>query len=98
MSVPAHRWGLVAASFLAFASSVAGAAQAARNPVAILTPDDVIVVSEESRLSSDPYDIIQSNLDFVNALFAEHVDAGEVSTEALKSYYVDYYLAEVNNG
>ena len=41
----------------------------------ILTPDDVIVVSEESRLSSDPYDIIQSNLDFVNALFAERAAA-----------------------
>ena len=64
----------------------------------ILTPEDVIVVSESSRHSDDPYDIIQSNIDFLNALFNEQVSPDEVSAEAIKSYYVDYYLAQVNNG
>src|SRR5688572_12066025 len=64
----------------------------------IMTPDDVIVVTEASRLSDGPYDILQSNIDFLNALFNERLTHGEVSADALQSYYVDYYLAQVNNG
>jgi len=67
-------------------------------PASILTPDDSIIVSKNSIESDDPYDIIWANIDFVNALFAEHIGKDEVSREALKSYYVDYYLAQVNNG
>lgn len=65
---------------------------------AILTPDDSIVVSRESIGSKDPYDVIWSNIDFVNALFDEKIKKEEVSREALMSYYVDYYLAQMSNG
>lgn len=64
----------------------------------ILTPDDAIIVPKNAIESDDPYDIIQENIDFLNALFGEHLGKDEVSREALKSYYVDYYLAQVNNG
>lgn len=59
---------------------------------------DKIVVSEESFNSEEQYDIIHSNIDYVNALFNEYFYKNEVSDDALKSYYVDYYLAQVNNG
>lgn len=57
-----------------------------------------IVVQKSSYDSDDEYEIIYSNIDFLNSLFGEHLKASEVSQDALKSYYVDYYLAQVNNG
>ncbi|MFV0478456.1 MAG: DUF4375 domain-containing protein [Parahaliea sp.] len=57
-----------------------------------------IVVSQESHNSTDPYDLIYSNIQFLNALFDDYVYTAEVSREALKSYYIDYYLGQVNNG
>lgn len=57
-----------------------------------------IVVSRDSLESEDPYDVIMSNVSFVNALFNEGLQHDEISDEALQSYYVDYYLAQVMNG
>jgi len=57
-----------------------------------------IIVSRQSFLSQDPYDVIQSNLSFVNYLLQEHFRPDELSRAALVSYYVDYYLSQVNNG
>ncbi len=57
-----------------------------------------IVISQESYHSDDPYEVIYANINYLNALFAEYVRPDEVSDDALKSYYVDYYLAQVNNG
>lgn len=34
----------------------------------------------------------------MNALLAEHLRLEEIAPDALRSYYVDYYLAQVNNG
>jgi len=59
---------------------------------------DAIVVSDPSFRSDEPDDIVNSNISFVNALFEEYLTADEVSPDALRSYYVDYYLAQVNNG
>lgn len=59
---------------------------------------DRVTVSKDSFESHDPYEIIQSNIDFINDLFQEHVRYEEVCIDSLKSYYVDYYLAQVNNG
>jgi hypothetical protein len=64
----------------------------------ILTPEDSIIVSRDSIESSDDYDVISSNIDFLNALFAEYIGTEEVSRDARLSYYVDYYLAQMNNG
>lgn len=59
---------------------------------------DRILVSKQSIDSSDSYDVIMSNIDSLNALFERYVEYQEVSTDALYSYFVDYYLAQVNNG
>ncbi len=59
---------------------------------------DAVVVSDKSFHSDDPAEIVESNISFVNALFEEYLTAEEVSPNALRSYYVDYYLAQVNNG
>jgi len=56
------------------------------------------MVSAESFASADAYDIVASNIETVNGLFAEHLRSEEVPQDALRSYYVDYYLAQVNNG
>jgi hypothetical protein len=60
--------------------------------------DQSVIVSDQSFASTDPYDIISSNIELVNALFGEHLRADEIAPDALRSYYVDYYLAQVNNG
>ena len=64
----------------------------------ILSPDDVVMVLDEALTSEDPYDIIQSNIDVVNALMEGYLKEDEISRRALMSYYADYYLAQVNNG
>lgn len=43
-------------------------------------------------------EIIWGNIDTVNSLFTIYVNEDEICQEALCSYYVDYYLAQVNNG
>jgi hypothetical protein len=57
-----------------------------------------VIVSDRSYHSDDPYAIIQSNISFVNALFQAYIYPTEISADALRSYYVDYYLAQCNNG
>jgi len=60
--------------------------------------DPSVIVSDQSVASADPYDIVYANIEFVNALFGEHLRADEIAPDALRSYYVDYYLTQVNNG
>ncbi|MFM2447765.1 MAG: hypothetical protein RIS44_215 [Pseudomonadota bacterium] len=60
--------------------------------------DQSVVLSSESVESGDPYDIIYSNITFLNALRAEHFRQDELPHRGLQSYYVDYYLSQVNNG
>jgi hypothetical protein len=60
--------------------------------------DQSVIVSDQSFASTEPYDIISSNIELVNALFGEHLRADEIPPDALRSYYVDYYLAQVENG
>lgn len=64
----------------------------------ILTPEDAILVSDSSMASAETYDVLNSNISVVNALMGEHLRETEISRAALKSYYVDYYLGQVNNG
>ncbi len=59
---------------------------------------EAVVVSDTSLRSDDPSKIVESNISFLNALFEEYLTAEEVSADALRSYYVDYYLAQMNDG
>ncbi len=57
-----------------------------------------ILVTSESLEDGDSYSIIESNMDTVNALVDRLVEYEEITPEALKSYFVDYYLAQMMNG
>lgn len=61
-------------------------------------PLDAVIVSIDAMGSDDPCDLISSNIDVVNALLNEHLNPDEISIDALRSYYVDYFLSQLNNG
>lgn len=61
-------------------------------------PPDTIVVLADSVDRDDPEVIVGSNVFFVNLLFEEYLRPDEIPSDALRSYYADYYLAQVNNG
>ena len=48
--------------------------------------------------ADDPQRIVVSNAAFVDALFAAHLTADEIAPDALRSYFVQYYLAQMENG
>lgn len=56
-----------------------------------------VIVSTDSINSIDPYDIIDSNISFINLLREEGFE-GELCPEAQISYYTDYYHSQVKNG
>nr|WP_294784197.1 DUF4375 domain-containing protein [uncultured Flavobacterium sp.] len=57
-----------------------------------------IIVSDVAYNDTDVYEIIGSNIFVVNLLLQEGADEEQLSKDALASYYVDYYLAQYNNG
>ena len=66
--------------------------------MAQLTDADSIVVSTTSTASSDETDVVESNVSFVNALFGELLRAEQLAQDALRSYYVDCFYAQLMNG
>lgn len=48
--------------------------------------------------SSDPYDIVYSNVRFLNGLLERHLNNAELCPQALTSYHVDFYFAQIQNG
>jgi hypothetical protein len=59
---------------------------------------DPIVVTADSFASGDAQELVQSNIEFVGILFSKLLRPAEISHDAFVSYYIDYYLAQVNNG
>ena len=57
-----------------------------------------IIVSKESLRSLDLNKIINSNIQYITKLFQHNVPDTEICEEALKSYYVDYYLSHIKYG
>lgn len=43
-------------------------------------------------------DVVDANVDVVNAMYAELLDVGEIAPSALRSYYVDFYLTQALDG
>ncbi|AOT05334.1 hypothetical protein ASPU41_04140 [Arthrobacter sp. U41] len=43
-------------------------------------------------------DVVDANVDVVNAMYAELLDLGEIAPNALRSYYVDFYLTQSLGG
>lgn len=57
-----------------------------------------IVISIDSFHSENKYDIVSSNNEFITKLFQNNIEEDKISENALKSYYVDYYLSHINYG
>ena len=57
-----------------------------------------IIISKESFDSQDPHKIIDSNIQYLTKLFQQNIPDSEICEEALKSYYVDYYLSHIKYG
>lgn len=61
-------------------------------------PSTAIVISRNSFDSDDAYAPIQSNISFINAQLDQWLRPDEIAAEAMCSYYVDFYVAQVENG
>ncbi len=59
---------------------------------------DHVILTRKSLKSKTSYDVIQCNIDVVNYLLEEGAEMTELSPEALASYHVDFYQAQVSNG
>jgi hypothetical protein len=57
-----------------------------------------ILIKNELFHSKEKYDRVTGLTDFVNLLFENYFYQHEIPTEALESYYVDYYNQEVIHG
>nr|WP_199002949.1 hypothetical protein [Flavobacterium sp. ASV13] len=57
-----------------------------------------ILVSKNAFESSEPYDLINSNISVINLLREEDVNDDDLHEDALISYYVDYYVSQYKNG
>ena len=55
------------------------------------------VLTRES-LNGGNVDVVDNNVDVVNAMYAELLDAEEIAANALRSYYVDFYLTQSLGG
>ncbi|WP_249777222.1 hypothetical protein [Arthrobacter sp. C9C5] len=59
--------------------------------------DHAPVLTRES-LNGGNVDVVDNNVDVVNAMYAELLDAEEIAANALRSYYVDFYLTQSLGG
>ena len=57
-----------------------------------------IIISIASFNSDNKYDIVSSNSQYITKLFQNNIEEDKISEDALKSYYVDYYLSHVLHG
>ncbi len=57
--------------------------------------ENEIIISIESFHSQNEHDIIYSNSQYITKLFQNNVEEDKISEDALKSYYVDYYLSHI---
>lgn len=55
------------------------------------------VLTREAINGSDA-DVVDANVDVVNAMYAGLLDIGEIAPSALRSYYVDFYLTQSLGG
>jgi len=58
-------------------------------------PMNDIVISIDSFHSENKHDIVSSNNQYITKLFQNNIEEDKISEDALKSYYVDYYLSHV---
>lgn len=56
----------------------------------------VVLTAESAGASNE--DVVDANVTVVNAMYAELLDAPEIAPDALRSYYVDFYLTQALGG
>jgi hypothetical protein len=56
----------------------------------------VVLATESAEAANE--DVVDSNVTVVNAMYAELLDAPEIAPNALRSYYVDFYLTQALAG
>jgi len=57
-----------------------------------------IIVSESSLKNYYFNDIVHSNIEYITKLFQKDIKENYICEDALKSYYVDYYLSHIKHG
>ena len=57
-----------------------------------------IIISIDSFHSKNEHDIVSSNNQYITKLFQNDMEEDKISEDALKSYYVDYYLSHIQYG
>ena len=57
-----------------------------------------IIVSESSLKNYYFHDIVHSNIEYITKLFQKNIKEDYICEDALKSYYVDYYLSHIKHG
>ncbi|MBW3518654.1 hypothetical protein [Flavobacterium sp. NKUCC04_CG] len=57
-----------------------------------------IIISENAFNSTDPYQVILSNISVINVLREEGIEDSELFDDALISYLVDYYFTQTTAG
>jgi len=56
-----------------------------------------IIVSNESIYSNEIFHLIQSNIQYITKLFQSNIADDNIAEDALKSYYIDYYLSHIQH-
>jgi len=57
-----------------------------------------IIVSKKSLHNYHFHDIVDSNIEYITKLFQQNIKENDICEDALKSYYVDYYLSHIKHG
>lgn len=57
-----------------------------------------IIISIDSFHSQNEHDIVSSNSQYITKLFQHNIQEDKISEDALKSYYIDYYLSNIQHG
>ena len=68
-----------------------------KQPRQTLSKDSIVVLASSVE-DEESGDIIQSNIAFVDMLVGEYLERKEIAPDALRSYHVDSFLAEFENG
>lgn len=61
-------------------------------------PDAIVVLASALADDEDPSTIVQSNISYLDMLAGEYIRNDEMNEDALRSYQVDYFLMEWENG
>ena len=56
-----------------------------------------IIISIDSFYSQNKHDIVFSNTQYITKLFQNNIEEDKISEDALKSYYIDYYLSHIQH-